>query len=108
MKSWAKILVVLLLWTSQASAWDTDNCQQDLVFDTAATAALAPDGVDSAHDRIDPCGHCTHMSAHLLGCVTSTIALPPVANGGLIGAISRLHTNATLFSLFHPPRSSFV
>lgn len=108
MQSCAKLLIVLLLWTSQASAWDPDNCQTDLVFDVVATAALNDHTHEKGQLGADVCGHCSHMGAHLLGYITAHDPSLPIAADDAIETLTPFRLYPVASPLFHPPRSSSV
>lgn len=107
MKFIAKILLVFVLFTSVASAWDGDNCGQDLVFDSPGAAQSHDNGSTSGNSN-DLCGHCGHLGSHLLGYVAST----PFAVFGVDLAwqdrSATVSPKPPLNPLFRPPRSSFV
>ncbi len=78
MKLIAKVLALFVLLTSVASAWDTDNCGYDLVFDSANVVSSHDSGSPGSQAE-DLCGHCGHLGSHLLGQVTDTDVMAPHA-----------------------------
>ena len=103
MRQCAKLLIVLLFWTTQASAWDSDNCQTDRVFDTVATVSDLADKPGQLNT--DACGHCNHFSAHLIGYISSPPLALPLATNALPVSLSSFSPQPTIYLLFHPPRS---
>lgn len=107
MKLVAKILLVFVLFSSVATAWDSDNCGQDLVFDSVGAAQGHDNGSPSGNGN-DLCGHCGHLGSHLLGYVAST----PFAVFGVDLAwqdhSATVSPIPSLNSLFRPPRISFA
>ena len=107
MKFVARILLLSILLTSVATAWDSDNCGQDLVFDSAGASQSHDSGSQSGSIN-DLCGHCGHLGSHLLGYIaniqTDFPRLHSVWHGRSAIATPKPFTNF----LFRPPRDSFA
>lgn len=107
MKWIARILLLFVLFTSVATAWDSDNCGQDLVFDSAGATQSQDNGSPSGNFN-DLCGHCGHMGSHLLGYVASTPFAVFCADRAWQDRSATVSPKPSLNPLFRPPRSSFV
>ncbi|MEW6330475.1 MAG: hypothetical protein AB1560_03345 [Pseudomonadota bacterium] len=107
MKWIARILLLFVLFTSVAMAWDSDNCGQDLVFDSASASQSHDNGSPSGNFN-DLCGHCSHMGSHLLGYVASTPFAVFCADRAWQGRSATVSPKPSLNPLFRPPRNSFV
>lgn len=107
MKLVARILLVLILFTSVASAWDSDNCGQDLVFDSAGASQSHDNGPPTGNFN-DPCGHCGHLGSHLLGYVGTILFAVFHADRAWQDRSTTVSPKPSLNSLFRPPRSSFA
>ena len=105
MKLVAKVLILFVLLTSVASAWDPDNCGADHVFDSASAVSSHDDG-SPGNQAKDLCGHCGHLGFHLLGQITDNDVVAPhivaVRHGEPVVFVPLL----SLHSFFRPPRYS--
>lgn len=107
MKWVARILLVFVLFTSVATAWDSDNCGQDLVFDSAGVTQSHNDGSSSGNLN-DLCGHCGHLSSHLLGYIDNLQSTFPVLGHAWQGRPAIATPKPSTNFLFRPPRNFSV
>lgn len=107
MKFIARILLLFVLFTSVASAWDSDNCAQDLVFDSAGAAQSHDNGSPSGNLN-DLCGHCGHLGSHLLGYIDSIQVAFPVFSHARLSHPATDTPQSSVNFLFRPPRYSFA
>lgn len=107
MKLVARILLVFVLFTSVATAWDSDNCGQDLVFDSAGVTQSHNDGSSSGNLN-DLCGHCGHLGSHLLGYIDNLQPAFPVLGHTWQGRPAIATPKPPTNFLFRPPRNSSV
>jgi hypothetical protein len=105
MKLIVKILVLFVLLTSIASAWDADNCGVDFVFDSAG-AVSSHDSGSPGNQAKDLCGHCGHLGSHLLGQVSDGDAVAPHVVAVRHGEVTVFVPLPSLHSFFRPPRHS--
>ena len=105
MKLIAKILILFVLLTSVASAWDTDNCGYDLVFDSANVVS-SHDNDSSGSQAKDLCGHCGHLGSHLIGQITDNPITAPHAVAVRHGEVTVFVPLPGLHPFFRPPRHS--
>ena len=105
MKLIAKILILFVLLTSVASAWNLDNCGVDHVFDSAS-AVSSHDGGSPGSQAEDLCGHCGHLGSHLLGQITDNLITAPHAVAVRHGEPAVFAPLSSFHSLFRPPRYS--
>lgn len=101
----AKVLILFILATSIASAWDPDNCRVDLVFDSASAVSSHNDSSPGSQAE-DLCGHCGHLGSHLLGQVTDTNVVAPHAAAVHHGEPAVVALLPSLHPLFRPPRNA--
>lgn len=108
MKFVARILLVFVLFTSVAPAWDNDNCGWDLAFDSPGATPSHSGGSSSSGNLNDLCGHCGHLGSHLLGYIDNLKPAFPVLGHAWQGhpAIATLKPSTNF--LFRPPRGSFA
>ena len=107
MKFVARILLLFILFTSVAMAWDSDNCGQDLVSDLAG-ASQSHDSGSSSGNINDLCGHCGHLGSHLLGYLANIQTDFPRLHSVWHGRPATVTLKLSLNSLFRPPRHSFA
>lgn len=107
MKLVARILLVFILFTSVATAWDSDNCGQDLVFDSAG-AMQSHDNGSSSGNVNDLCGHCGHLGSHLLGYIAHIQLASLCSDHTWHSRTATASPKPSLNSLFRPPRNSFA
>ncbi len=105
MKLVVKVLVLFVLLTSVASAWDADNCGVDFVFDSAG-AVPGHDSGAPGNQAKDLCGHCGHLGSHLLGQIADSYVTVPDAVAVRHGEATVLVPLSSLHSFFRPPRHS--
>lgn len=107
MKFVARILLLFILFTSVATAWDSDNCGQDLVFDSSGASQSHDSGSQSGNIN-DLCGHCGHLGSHLLGYLADIQTNFLRLNSVWHGRPATVTPKPSLNSLFRPPRRSFA
>ena len=107
MKFVARILLLSILLTSVATAWDSDNCGQGRVFDSAGAAQSHNIGSSSSNIS-DPCGHCGHLGSHLLGYIANIQTDFPRLHSVWHGRSAIATPKPSANFLFRPPRHSFV
>lgn len=109
MKFVARILLMFVLFTSVATAWDSDNCgqDQDLVFDSAGATQSHNNG-SATGNLNDLCGHCGHLGFHLLGYIANIQLASLRLDHAWHGHIATVSPKLSLNSLFRPPRNSFA
>lgn len=107
MKLVARILLVFVLFTSVATAWDSDNCGQDLVFDSAGASQSHGNGSPSGNIN-DLCGHCGHLGSHLLGYIANIQLAFLHPDHGWSSPNATSTPKPSLNSHFRPPRNSFT
>lgn len=107
MKFVARILLLFVLFTSVATAWDNDNCGKDLVFDSAGAAQIH-NGGSSPGNINDLCGHCGHLGSHLLGYIANIPLASLCPDHTWHGRTATASLKPSLNSLFRPPRHSFA
>ena len=106
MKLVAKVLALLVLLTSVASAWDLDSCGVDHVFDSASAVSSHDSGAPGSQAE-DLCGHCGHLGSHLLGQITDdNDVVAPHAVTVRHGKPDVSVLLSSLHSFFRPPRHS--
>lgn len=99
----AKVLILFVLTTSIGSAWDADNCEQDLVFDSVGAA---PSHIPDSHSTSgDVCGHCGHLGAHLMGYVAGGHTVSPLLASGHVSDPVVFGPKPGVQFLFRPPRA---
>lgn len=107
MKFVARILLLSILLTSVATAWGSDNCGQDLVFDSA-DAAQSHNSGSSSGNLNDLCGHCSHLGSHLLGYIGNIQVDFPRFHSVWQGRSATVTSKPSVNFLFRPPRDSFA
>lgn len=107
MKLVARIMLVLVLFTSVATAWDSDICGQGLVFDSASVTQSHDNGSPSGNFN-DLCGHCGHLGSHLLGYVASAPFAVFQADRAWHNRSATVSPKSSLNPLFRPPRNFFA
>lgn len=105
MKLIAKVLALFVLLTSVASAWDPDHCGVDHALDSTSAVSIHDNG-SSGNQAQDLCGHCGHLSSHLLGQIADNDAREPRAVAVRHGEPAVFAPLSSFHSLFRPPRCS--